>query len=180
MTDRQIIELFLQRDECGIAELERQYGARLTRIAEGFLSREDSEECVNDTWLAAWNHIPPDEPRDLFAYLAVILRNMALNRLMAEQAEKRSAEVVELSEELAACIPDPKADTEGEALFSLSDVLNHFLQTESPEKRKMFVLRFWYGKSFREIAERFGCSEAKVQKALNRMKHRLKKALARN
>ena len=175
MTDRQIIELFLHRDESGIAELERQYGARLTRIAEGFLSREDSEECVNDTWLAAWNHIPPDEPRNLFAYLAVILRNKALNRLKAEQAKKRSVEVVELSEELAACIPDPKADTENEALSSFSDVLNRFLQAESPENRKMFVLRFWYGKNFREIAERFGCSEAKVQKTLNRMKHQLKK-----
>ena len=180
MTDRQIIELFLQRDERGIAELERQYGGRLTRIAEGFLSREDSEECVNDTWLQAWNHIPPDEPRDLFAYLAVILRNLALNRLKAERAEKRSVEVVELSEELAACIPDPKADTEDEALFSLSDVLNRFLNAESPEKRKMFILRFWYGKSFREISERLNCSEAKVQKALNRMKHRLKKEFERN
>ena len=180
MTDRQIIELFLQRDESGIAELERQYAGRLTRIAEGFLSREDSEECLNDTWLAAWNHIPPDEPRDLFAYLAVILRNLALNRLKAEQAVKRSAVMVELSDELAACIPDPKADIEGEALLSLSDVLNRFLDAESPEKRKMFVLRFWYGKSFREIADRFGCSEAKVQKTLNRMKHRLRKEFARN
>ena len=88
--------------------------------------------------------------------------------------------MIELSEELAACIPDPKADTEGEALFSFSDVLNRFLDAESPEKRKMFILRFWYSKSFREIADRFGCSEVKVQKTLNRMKHQLKKEFARN
>ena len=176
MTDRQIIELFLKRDENGIVESERLYGARLTRIAEAFLSREDAEECVSDTYLAAWNHIPPDEPVHFLPYLAAILRNLARNRLKAEKTAKRSAELVELSDELAAVIPDPRANTEEEALLEISDPLNHFLGSLTPENRKMFILRFWYGMSIREVAKRTCNTEAKVQKLLSRLKQRLKKA----
>jgi len=176
MTDRQIIELYLKRNEEGIAETRREYGMRLMRIAEGLLSKEDAEECVNDVYLAAWNHIPPDEPAHLMPYLVKILRNLARNRLRDQNALKRHVELVELSDELIDVIPDPKADTEAEAIHAVRDTLNHFLSAQDPVKQKMFVLYYWYGLGVGEIAERLGFSFAKVDKALTRMKKKLRAA----
>ena len=92
MTDRSIIELLEKRDEEGLREAERQYGQRLRRIAERLLSKEDAEECVNDVFLALWNHVPPEKPENLMAYMTVILKNNARNRWSAEKAVKRNAE----------------------------------------------------------------------------------------
>ena len=173
MTDREIIQLFLDRSENGIAEIERQYGPRLLRIAEGLLSKEDAEECLNDLYKVLWDRIPPDEPVHLMPYMVTILKNLARNRLRNQSVQKRSAELVELSDELAAVLPDPKADTEAEAIFHVSDVLNRFLEKQTPDRQEMFVLRHWYGWSIEEIARRQNCSAAKVEKALTRMKKRL-------
>ncbi len=177
MTDREIIELYLKRDENGIRETERLYGRRLTRIAETLLSKEDAEECVSDTYLAAWNHIPPDEPASLMPYLAKILRNLSRNRLRDLNARKRSAEFVEFSDELADLIPDPKADTEVEAIHAVRDALNHFLETQSREKQDLFTLHFWYGLSVQEAADHMGISFSKADKALTRLKKKLRAAL---
>ena len=173
MTDRQIIELFLQRDESALQEVTRLYGRRLTRIAEQLLSKEDAEECVNDLYLTMWNHIPPDEPERLFAYMSVILKNISREKLSANKAAKRNAELVELSDELAACIPDPNANTEEEAVFRVSNTLNEFLNKQSRANREIFVLRYWYGQSIKEIAKHSGFSQAKTEKTLFRMKQRL-------
>ena len=176
MTDREIIQLFKQRDEEGIAETERIYGARLLRIAEGLLPREDAEECLNDLYQALWDHIPPDEPAHFLSYAVTILKNLARNRLRDMNVKKRFREIVTLSDELADILPDPKTDTEAEAIFHVSDVLNRFLEHEKPEKRRMFVLHYWYGQSVDEIAGKMGFSLAKVEKTLTRMKKKLKEA----
>ena len=176
MTDREIIEFYLARKEEGIAETERLYGERLTRIAEGLLSKEDAEECVDDVYLAAWNHIPPDEPAHLMPYLVKILRNLARNRLRDQHTLKRHAEFVEFSDELADMIPDPKADTEAEAIHAVNDTLNRFLEKQDPAKQNMFVLHYWYGLSVGDIAKRLGFSFSKVDKALTRMKKKLRAA----
>ena len=175
MTDKDIIQLFLARNERGIEETEKVYGGWLLRIAEELLSKEDAEECVSDTYLSMWNHIPPDRPCHFFAYAVRILRNHVKNRLKAMNAGKRSAEVIELSEELAACLPDPKACTEEEAILNVSDDLNRFLQKQTREKQDLFILRYWYGKSIEEIAERYKLSESKVRTILYRMKNDLRR-----
>lgn len=177
MTDRSIVELFLNRDESGIEETERLYGPRLMRIAEGLLSREDAEECVNDVYMAAWNHIPPDEPTHLMPYLTKILKNLAINRWKAMKTAKRDAEVTLLSEELADCIPDPKGRTEDEVVLSVAvkETLNRFLEKQSRTKRELFTLRYWYGNSIDEIAEKYGFSYAKTEKILFRLKTSLRK-----
>lgn len=146
MTDRQIIELFLQRNEDGIAEISRRYGARLTRIARELLSKEDAEECVNDLYLVMWKHIPPDEPAHLFSYMITILKNISREKWSANHAAKRSTELVTLSDELAECIPDLRANTEAEAVFLASDTLNRFLGKQTWVNREMFILRYWYGR----------------------------------
>ena len=177
MTDRSIIELLLNRDESGIKEAQRQYGQRLIRIAEGLLSKEDAEECISDTFMAVWNHIPPDEPDHLMPYLTRILKNLARDRWKAMKAAKRNAEVVQLSEELADCIPDPAARTEDEMVFSMTvrGILNRFLARQSRTRRELFILRYWYGEGLEEIAEQYGFSRAKTEKILYRMRDALKK-----
>ena len=177
MTDRSIIELLEKRDEEGLREAERQYGQRLRRIAERLLSKEDAEECVNDVFLALWNHVPPEKPENLMAYMTVILKNNARNRWSAEKAVKRNAEMVSFSEEMASCIADPRSNTEDEAILSVMDVINTFLGKQKPERREMFILRYWYGLSTEEISEKFGFSIAKVEKTLSRMQAAFRKGL---
>ena len=177
MTDRQIIELFLHRDESAIREVEQHYGKRLTQIAEQLLSKEDAEECINDLYLAMWNHIPPDIPLHLLSYMASILKNIARDKLRSDNATKRNATIVELSAELTSCIPDPNSSTQDQAVLLASDVLNKFLKAQPRKRREMFVLRYWYGKSIAEIAKQCGSTCATVEKSLYRMRKSLKQAL---
>ena len=177
MTDRSIIQLLNQRDERGLEETQLLYGQRLTRIAETLLSKEDAEECVNDVYTALWNHVPQDESAPLMPYLVAILKNLARKRWRAGKAAKRSAEIISLTDETAEILPDPKADTEGEAVLRAADVVNHFLAAQDPVKREMFILRYWYGWSIPEIAAQFQCSRAKAEKTLGRMKNDLKKEI---
>ena len=174
MTDQQIIDLIVSRDESGIEEAERLYGQRLTRIAETLLSKEDAEECVNDVFLALWNHVPQGESSVLLPYLIRILKNKACSRWRSQKAEKRRMEMIPFSEEDVMDRPDPRADTEEEAILSATDVINRFLDRQKPVKREMFILRYWYGLSIKEIAERYGCSYAKAEITLNRMKNALR------
>ena len=169
MTDRQIIERLNNRDESGIEETQRKYGPRLIRIAETLLSKEDAEECVNDVYLALWNHVPQDESTALMPYLVTILKNSARMRWRAEKAEKRRMERIPLSEDIE--ISDPRSNTEEEAILSATNTLNRFLARQKPVRREMFILRYWYGLSVKEIAERYDCSISRVEKTLTRMKN---------
>ena len=173
MEDKQILELILKRDEAGIKEIEQRYGARLRLIAEGLLSKEDAEECLNDAYLILWNHAPEVKPQHLFAYLVMILKNLARQRWRDAKARKRDAVTVELSEQLAETLADFGTDTEGEAILNASDCINRFLKKQEKKNRVMFVLRYWYGKEIREIADYVGISSAAAAKALNRMKRKL-------
>ena len=170
MDDTQILALLLAKDEQGLNELEQKYGNRLRRLATGILPDEDALECVNDTYLAVWNSIPPNKPEFLFAYTAKICRNLALNRVEWEGAAKRNAVVVELSEELSQCIPDSSATVEQ---TELAQVIAAFLKALPEEKRSLFVRRYWYGESIRELAESFDCREGKVKSILFRLRNQL-------
>lgn len=174
MTDREIIRLFQKRDERGIEETQKAYGSQLMRFAERFLSWEDAEECVNDTYLAVWNHIPPAEPDHFPAYLYKVARNYVWRTVRMQSAEKRKAEVVELTNELAEILPSHAIGTEEQAIENVSGLLQRFMASQKPEQRHLFFSRYWLGETVEEISERTGFTESKVQKILSRMKKRLK------
>lgn len=174
MEDQSIIDLFWERDHGAIPAVQEKYGGRLLGLAERLLdSRQDAEECVNDTWLNAWNAIPPERPRHLAAYLSCICRNLALNRLKWGQAQKRNAPVVTLTAELETCVPDRLREGEP-AGRELGELLTKFLEAQSQPARLVFLRRYWYGDSIREIGERYGYSESKVKTMLLRTRERLR------
>lgn len=170
MEDNEILELFWKRKEQALSELERKYGTRLKTLASRMVSEEDAEECVNDTYLAVWNSVPPKRPEYLFAYAAKICRNLALNKVEQSKAAKRNAVVVELSAELMQCIPD-NALAGGET--GLRELMIKFLKDLPEEKRKLFLRRYWYGESVKELAKAFGYRESKVKSMLFRLRKQL-------
>lgn len=174
MEDREILSLLLDRNEQGLTALEQKYGIRLTHLAESMLPEEDAKECVNDTYLALWNSIPPNQPEFLFAYAAKICRNLALNRVEWAKAAKRNAAVIELSSELEQCIPDTATTLEQR---ELGELISNFLKTLPEEHRSLFVRRYWYGASIRELSTGLGCRESKVKSTLFRLRKQLKKVL---
>ena len=134
--DHEIIELYWARSESAVHETDEKYGAKLHTLSGRILPEaEDAEECVSDTYLAAWNAIPPEEPVYLFAYLAAICRNRVLSALGREKAQKRRGEVVALTAELEQCIPDTRRDRE-EAARDIGEALNCFLAGLGEEKRR--------------------------------------------
>ena len=174
MEDTKIIELFLKRQEDAIRETDTVYGRRLFGLANHILrSFEDSEECVNDTYLRTWEAIPPQKPKYFFGFLASICRNLSLNRLDWRDAAKRKAEVVTLTEEMRQCIPDSRQDRQLEAK-EIGRLLNAFLATLPQESRMIFLRRYWYVDTIQEIATRYGISESKVKMRLSRTRDKLR------
>lgn len=177
MTDSQIIALFWDRNEDAIRETERAYGRRLHVLSDRILRNEqDAQESVSDTYLKTWETIPPQRPTYFFAYLAKLCRNFSLARLQWQSAAKRSAQVVELTREMAECIPDHSLERklEGEELGQL---LNAFLDGLSRENRLIFLRRYWYADSVREIAVRYQINESKVKTQLHRTRKKLQQFL---
>lgn len=174
MEDREIIDLLWQRSEGALSACSRLYGRYCRKIAENILHNpEDAQECVNETWLKAWNAIPPARPARLKAYLGRICRNIALDRYAAAHTQKRGGGAVEIALEELAEIPLPETTAEGE----ITRVLNAFLRLEPPESADIFIKRYWYLMSDREIARKYGCSRGKVASILFRMRQRLKTKL---
>lgn len=175
MEDHRIVDLFLKRDESAIRETDRKYRAYLTHIARNVLcDREDTEECVNDTYLRAWNAIPPHEPTRLSTFLGKITRRLALDRYASRTAEKRGGGTLPLLlEEWRDCLPDQTTDTTTDNV-ALRDALNRFLKNLSAEHRRMFLRRYWYLDSIRDIARQFGCGESRVKMILLRTRRELK------
>lgn len=174
MEDSQILDLYFARNEEAIHYTQLAYGQRLHRLANNIVKNaQDSEESVSDTYLKAWQTIPPQRPGRLFAYLAKICRNFALNRLDWKKAAKRNAEVVSLASEMELCIPDSRRDTEMEAR-ELGAILDKFLRTLTPENQMVFLRRYWYVDTISEIAQRYGISESAVNMRLNRTRNKLR------
>ena len=181
MEDSRIVDLYLAREESAPAKTAEKFGTRLRALSYGILrDTQSAEECENDTYLAAWNSIPPHEPREyLYAFLARITRNLSLNRCRAEKRLKRNAQVSELSRELEACIPAPD-DVECRIDdMALSEAINGFLAALTEEKRNIFLRRYWYLDPIAEIAQRFSVSESKVKTTLYRCREQLRKYLER-
>ena len=173
MEDSKILELFFARNEDAIRHTDDTYGRRLFALAERIVKNDqDAEESVSDTYLRAWDTIPPQKPRYFFAYLAKICRNFALKKLDWKKAAKRNAEVVALTEEMEMCIPDQSRDREMEGR-ELGVLLDRFLRTLTPENQMVFLRRYWYVDTIAEIAVRYGISESAVQMRLNRTRAKL-------
>ncbi|MBQ4467611.1 MAG: RNA polymerase sigma factor [Firmicutes bacterium] len=179
MDDNQIVELYLQRDETAIKHSAIKYGIRLRTIANRIVKdQQTAEECENDTYLEAWNTIPPHEPGNyLFAFLARITRHLSLNCCRDRSRLKRSAFICELSEEMEQCIPAPD-DTECRIdEIVLNEAINDFLGNLSEEKRNVFLRRYWYLDSIADISKRFALSESKVTSMLFRCRKQLREHL---
>ncbi|MBO5071055.1 MAG: sigma-70 family RNA polymerase sigma factor [Roseburia sp.] len=179
MDDRQIIELYHERSEAAISETADKYGRFCHYIAVNILHNEqDSEECVNDTWLRAWNAMPPQRPNKLSAFLGKITRNLALDKYKFYSREKRGGGQVAFAlEELAECVPAPNNTEQAVTDKMLVSILNEFLATLPAEKRKIFVRRYWYLSPVVEIAKDFSLSESNVKIILHRTRAKLKHVL---
>ena len=179
MQDEKIIQLYWDRSQEAIRETEQKYGKYCHTIAWNILyNREDSEECVNDTWMKTWEAIPPQRPGLFKAFLGKITRNLALNRYEALHTQKRGSGRTDLClEELADCLSGKQEQETVVDRLVLTECLNHFLEGLKPEKRKLFVRRYWYMSSVKEISEMYGVSESKVKMSLLRTRKKLREVL---
>lgn len=178
MQDSQIIDLFFARDEQAIAKTAEKYGSYCTVVANNILSDHfDSEECVNDAYLAAWNSIPPERPERLQAYLARLTRNSALNRYKAKHRERRGGGEFELSlEELGDCVAGSFAFDDEEIGRHISD----FLRGEKKEVRQIFVRRYFYNDSIAMLVKRFNLRESNIKSILHRTRLALRAYLTKH
>lgn len=179
MDDTKIIELFFERSGQAIEELSVKYGASIRRIAYNIVSNmQDAEECENDTYLAAWNRIPPEKPEPLAAYLFRITRNLAIKRYHANTAAKRNSTYDLALDELDELIPGKSDDPAAEySVKELSEAIESFLYTLDKEDRYMFMRRYWYFDSVADIASQMHCKAHRVTVRLSRIRMRLQKYL---
>ena len=175
MEDRKIVDLYWQRDENAIPETAAKFGGYCRTIAYNILSdAEDAEECLNDTWLRAWNTMPTNRPSRLAPYLGKLSRWISLTRLREKTSLKRGGGETELVlDELAEAV-DSGADVEKAVeLKELNAALRRFLKNLGETERQVFLARYWFIASIAEIAEKFGFSESKVTSMLHRTRKKL-------
>ena len=179
MEDKRIIEMYWQRDEGALALTRRKYGAYCHAIALQILhNREDADECENDTYLRAWNAMPPDRPHGLRAYLGAITRRLSLDRWRERKSHKRGGGEVALSlEELDECVPHPDTVPAAVDAAQTAAVLSAFLRSLPPAECDLFLRRYWYFDSVAQMAKRFGYSESKVKMTLSRTRDKLRVCL---
>ncbi len=176
MEDDLIVSLYWNRDEEAIGETEKKYGRYLVKIAYNILSDlEDSKESVNDTYLKAWDSIPPHKPSVLSTYLGKITREVSIDIYRKRASVKRQASTYAISlSELEECVSGGDTTMQDVDLHALVETINTFLRTLSPEARNTFVGRYYFMDSIREIASYYGMSEAKVKSMLHRTRIGLK------
>lgn len=179
MEDTKIVDLYLSRDEAAIGHTEKKYGARLRRLSYGIVDdRQTAEECENDTYLQAWERIPPHEPRDYFyAFLSRIARNLSLDRCRSRDRLKRQALMVELSTELENCIPAPDDVACRMEAQLLGQIISAFLKTLPQSQCDVFLRRYWFADSIEIIARQYYMSQSKVKSMLFRTRNALREHL---
>lgn len=182
MDDNQIVILYWQRNEQAIEHTRAKYGRYCRTIALGILEDPlDAQECKNDTYLAAWNAIPPHRPQALSGFLGKITRRIALDRYRANTAEKRGGHTVPLSlEELAECIPAGQSFQEALQARELAQSISSFLRKLPQTERNLFIRRYWYCDSVSQICTRFSFGESKVKTTLMRTRAKLRKHLRKD
>ena len=179
MEDDKIIELYLQRSEDALKETENKYGRYLMSIAKNILAdAEDCRECVNDTYLNAWNMIPKARPASLQVWLGKITRNLALDKLRAASARKRgSGNALQVLDELSEIASEDSFEESIVDKVVLSDVFRSFVSALETEEKTIFIKRYWYFMSIREIADEMRLGQSKVKMTLMRLRAKLKERL---
>ncbi len=179
MTDRDIIDLYIKRDERAIAESQKKYEDYCYSVAMRILGDScDAEECVNDTWFIAWERVPIEKPDNLGAYLSRITHNTAVARLRKQTAEKRGGgEMPLVFEELSECLPGSDGADSPVLLNELAASVNRFYETLPKKHRAIFVARYYSARSFAAIASAAGTSEANVRMILSRTRKKLREHL---
>ncbi len=179
MEDGQIVDLYWQREERAVTETERKYGAYLSKIAMNILgNREDSEEGVNDTYLAAWNSMPTQRPSVLSAYLAKLTRRIAIDLFRRRNRQKRRASEYALSLDELAEVADSAGGPEEEAeLHLLGDAINRFLRNLPEDERNTFIGRYYYLDSVKDVALYCGFGVERTKSMLFRTRKKLRNYL---
>ena len=175
--DKKIIELYFERNEQAIKETDIKYGKLCHKIAYNVLNnRQDSEECVNTTYLEVWNRIPPTRSAKFKAYISIIVRDISIDKLRHLTAKKRSADMVMALDELTEVLPDER-HAPGRNDEEIGKLIRIFLRKQKEEVQRVFVLKYFYFESNRAIAEKYGFTERKVTNMLARTRNKLKKYL---
>ncbi|MCD7709687.1 MAG: sigma-70 family RNA polymerase sigma factor [Clostridiales bacterium] len=175
MEDVEIIDLFFARSERAITELAGKYGRMCRQVAYNLLGNlEDAEECVNDTYMGAWDTIPPQRPNPLATYVCKITRNIALKKCRHDNAKRRGRHYEISLSELEECIPSDRWNPQKETASELTEAIEGFLDTLDKKSRVIFVKRYWYAEPVKEIAEQVGISENHVSVRLSRTRNKLR------
>lgn len=179
MEDQEIVQLYWNREHRAITETASKYGNYCKAIAQNILgSKEDAEECVNDTYLNTWNSLPPHRPSVLSTYLGKITRNVAFDRFRFRHAEKRgNGEINLVLGELAECVSDTDCVEDEVIRHELIHAINAFLSTISKKNRDIFLLRYWYVMPLSEIGKKCGMTSGNVSVTLSRVRKKLKQHL---
>lgn len=175
MEDEQIVTLYWQRNERAIDETRIKYGHYCHSIAYNILANtQDAQECENDTYLAAWNAMPPHRPGILSTFLGKLTRRISLDRRKYRNAQKRGGDTVTLSlEELTGCIPCGQSFSEVLQERELAQLISQFLRKLSQQDRQIFIRRYWYCDSITQIASQFSSSESRIKMVLLRTRNKL-------
>lgn len=174
MEDKRIIDLFFERSEQAIGALSAKYGALCRHIAGNILGdARDAEECVNDAYLGVWNTIPPQRPQALQAYVCRIVRNQAVTRYHANTAQKRGTGYGAALDELAFCLPSADSAEDAYTVNALAELFNAFLGTLKPTDRVLFLRRYWYADSVRDIAAALHMTPHHATVRLSRVREKL-------
>lgn len=179
MEDYKIVDLYWSRSEQAIEETARKYNNYCYSIAYNILeNHEDAEECVNDTYVDAWNQIPPHSPTILSTFLGKITRRISIDKWRWKHAQKRgNGEVVLVLEELGECITDDNTIEREMEQKELAKVINAFVKQLPDIEQRVFLCRYWYMDSIATICKQFGFSESKVKSMLYRIRKKLRKEL---
>ena len=179
MEEKEIIRLFMNRSEEAVSACDKKFGAYCRTVAKNILGNDDvAEECVNDAYFTLWNLIPPNSPESLKAFAGRITHNIAVNFLRKKFAQKRGCGEAEIAlSEFEECIPESGTVEEKIESKEITKIIEKFLYSNPPEKRNIFIRRYWYMFSVSEIAKTYGISESKVKSILFRMRKELKKEL---
>lgn len=178
MEDELIIEMYFKRDELAITETDRKYGAFCHRVAMNILSiREDAEECVNDTYHAAWRQIPPTFPDSLRAFLGRITRNLSVSRFRANRAEKRYTGMEQMLSELNDCVPSSDNVKQAIETEQLSGIISGWLDSLPADDCALFVRRYWHGDAVKTLAKECGVTQNQMAQRMLRLRKSLREAL---
>ena len=176
--DEKIIDLFFARDQQGIWELDRKYGTICHNLSYNIVnSREDAEECVNDAYLGAWNAIPPARPSPLLSYIVKIVRNLSIKTYWSKGAARRGGHYTVALQEIEGCIAAPNTVEDALDAREFARIIEEFLDTLTVENRVIFMRRYWFADSYKDIAEFVGLTEKNISVRLTRIRKKMKQYL---